>query len=85
MLYEGVLFLCQPIQDVSWGKHWGPTRALECVVKSFPLAGHIPLISKRSLSLLLLSNLVCGAIGVHRTAIVDAEMQKITGEIYMSV
>lgn len=30
MLYEGVLFLCQPIQDVSWGKHWGPTRALEC-------------------------------------------------------
>lgn len=31
--------------------------------------GYIPLISKRSLSLLLLSNLVCGAIGIHCTEI----------------
>lgn len=42
--------------------------------------GHIPLISKRSLSLLLLSNLVCAAIGVHGTVVVDAEKQKLTGK-----
>lgn len=53
------------------------------VSRGLRLVGHIPLISKRSLSLLLLSNPVFGAIGAYFTVAVraSAELQKIRAKL----